>query len=65
MNEEEGFLESKALSDEWSVTEGLQVKFWHTRATTLLTAKLFFAMRATLLLFTSQNPISSLLLGSI
>lgn len=38
VNEEEGFLESKASSEERSVKGGLQVKFWQTRATTLLTA---------------------------
>lgn len=63
--EEEDFTESKTLRDSGSVTGALQVKFWHTRATTLSATKLFFAKMAILLLFPSQKSISSLLDGSM
>lgn len=62
---EEDFRESKTLRDSGSATGGLQVKFWHTMATTLSATKLFFAMTAILLLFPSQKSISSLLEGSM
>jgi hypothetical protein len=59
------FRESKTLRDSGSTTGALQVKFWHTMATTLSATKLFFAMTAILLLFPSQKSISSLFEGSM
>ena len=59
------FCESRATRDSGLVTGAPQAKFWQTRATTLSEAKLLLAIRATLLLCSSQNCISSVLDGSM